>query len=139
MFTGVPVLAALAAAAVASPTPKELLVPQCFDSIAQITASGKNYNLSSGALPRGDPTVPVSGTFGIQLRFCQPTVSVPARANTLQVLVPGATYNTEYWDTEFQPDMYSYRDVRFAAAQGYATLNMARLGEHHAASYGVGD
>ncbi|KZV79444.1 hypothetical protein EXIGLDRAFT_568086, partial [Exidia glandulosa HHB12029] len=72
-------------------------------------------------------TVPVSGRYGIQLRYCEPTVTVRSRKDTLQVLVHGITYNTLYWDTTFQPDKYSY--VRFAAARGYATLNMARLGD----------
>ncbi|KZV85928.1 hypothetical protein EXIGLDRAFT_622491 [Exidia glandulosa HHB12029] len=89
--------------------------------------SAKNFNLSSGTLPPGPPNVPVSGSYGIQLRYCEPSMAVHSRKDTIQVLVHGITYNTEYWDASFQPNMYSY--VRFAAAQGYATLNMARLGD----------
>ncbi|KZV85192.1 alpha/beta-hydrolase, partial [Exidia glandulosa HHB12029] len=69
----------------------------------------------------------VSGTYNLQLRLCPPTVSNASRATTLQVLVHGATYNTEYWDVGFEPEIYSY--VRFAAARGYWTLNLARLGD----------
>lgn len=66
----------------------------------------------------------MSGTFGIELKYCEPTKVVPSRANTLQILVHGATYDTSYWDFGFQPGNYSY--VHFAAAQGYPTLNLAR-------------
>ncbi|EJD51017.1 alpha/beta-hydrolase [Auricularia subglabra TFB-10046 SS5] len=126
MSFNIAALPALVAVALAGPIQSPLTAtPRCVDSIAQITASAMNYDLSSGSVPE-NATVPVSGTFGIQLRFCEPTVTVASRADTLQVLVPGITYNTQYWDSGFEPEYYSY--ARFAAAQGYATLNMARLG-----------
>ncbi|KZV85927.1 alpha/beta-hydrolase [Exidia glandulosa HHB12029] len=123
-------------------------VPRCVESIAQISASAKNFNLSfpaegtswgsgsegvqesfnsaSGLLALGEPTVPVSGTYGIHMRFCEPSSAVERRKDTPQILVHGVSYDDEYWDIGFKPDTYSY--VRFAAAQGYATLNIARLG-----------
>lgn len=100
--------------------------PVCTDFVLPITASANNFDLSSG--PTSNVTVPVSGTFGIELKYCEPTTVVASRENTLQVLVHGASYDTSYWDFPFQPDNYIY--VRFAAAQGYPTLNMARLGTH---------
>ncbi|KZV96696.1 alpha/beta-hydrolase [Exidia glandulosa HHB12029] len=103
-----------------------LPAPVCTDFVLPVTASANNIDLSSGD-PTTNVTIPVSGTFGIELKFCEPTTVVASRAGTLQVLVHGASYDTSYWDFEaFQPDNYSY--VRFAAAQGYPTLNMARLG-----------
>ncbi len=51
---------------------------------------------------------------------------IPAGATTVQVLVPGATYNNIYWDFPFQPSTYSY--VRAVNAAGYATLALDRLG-----------
>ncbi|KZV79443.1 hypothetical protein EXIGLDRAFT_782333 [Exidia glandulosa HHB12029] len=115
------VASALSALAATLPTPR------CVDSIMHFPVSAKNFNLSSGTLPPGPPNVPVSGSYGIQLRYCEPSMAVHSRKDTIQVLVHGITYNTEYWDASFQPNMYSY--VRFAAAQGYATLNMARIGD----------
>ncbi|EJD51016.1 alpha/beta-hydrolase [Auricularia subglabra TFB-10046 SS5] len=97
--------------------------PRCVDSIARFTASATNYDLSGGTLPP-NPTLPVSGTYGIQLRYCEPAAG--AQKDVLQVLVHGISYGTEYWDSGFEPKNYSY--ARYAAAQGYATLNMARLG-----------
>ncbi|EJD51025.1 alpha/beta-hydrolase [Auricularia subglabra TFB-10046 SS5] len=117
--------APLIVAALASSTPWTLAVPRCVDSVARFPASAINFDISSGTLPP-NATVPISGTFGIQIRFCEPTVDIVARADTVQVLVHGITYDTEYWDSSFEPESYSY--VRFAAAQGYATINMARLG-----------
>ncbi|KZV83564.1 hypothetical protein EXIGLDRAFT_701288 [Exidia glandulosa HHB12029] len=113
------VVAALAGFAVGYPT------PVCTNSFVTVTASATNYDLSNGTLPPA-ATVPVSGTYSIQLRYCKPTLPVPSRANSLQVLVHGLTYNTNYWDIPYKPDTYSY--ARWAAFNGYATLNMARLG-----------
>lgn len=118
MFDILSVALSLAAAVVAT-------APVCTDSYISVSASATNYDLSNGTFPAA-ATVPVSGTYTIQLRFCAPTVVVPTRVNTLQVLVHGLTYSTNYWDIAYKPDTYSY--VRVAAANGYPTLNMARLG-----------
>lgn len=97
---------------------------RCVDSLLPITASGTNFDLSSGVRPV-NATVPVSGTFRIQLRFCEPAIPIAIRSSTLQVLVHGLSYNTNYWDPK-SPEVDNY--VQFASRQGFATLNMARLG-----------
>jgi pimeloyl-ACP methyl ester carboxylesterase len=48
------------------------------------------------------------------------------RANMVQVLLSGGSYNHKYWDPPYQPQKYSY--VRYMASQGYATFNMERMG-----------
>lgn len=101
------------------------LRPRCTDSTATLNVSTTNFDLSSGTKSQY-ATVPISGIFNVHLRFCEPTLVVPSRSHTLQVLVHGATYNIKYNDPEFEPDTYSY--VHRAAAQGYPTLNMDRLG-----------
>ncbi|EJD54523.1 alpha/beta-hydrolase [Auricularia subglabra TFB-10046 SS5] len=113
-------LAAVATCSQAAATPK------CTESITTITTAATNYDISTGNSHPPNATVPVSGPFGIQLRFCEPTARVPGRQDVLQVLLGGITYNAAYWDSAFEPDKYNY--VRFAAARGYATLNIARLG-----------
>lgn len=50
----------------------------------------------------------------------------PIANKTLQVLVHGATYDHNYWDWPYKPDIYSY--VRAATNAGYATLALDRLG-----------
>jgi len=47
-------------------------------------------------------------------------------ADTLEILVHGASYNRSYWDFPFQPARYSF--VRHANAAGFATLALDRLG-----------
>jgi pimeloyl-ACP methyl ester carboxylesterase len=59
----------------------------------------------------------------------------PIANKTIQVLVHGATYDHFYWDWPFLPATYSW--VRAATAEGYATLNMDRLG--HGQSTRVSD
>ncbi|KZV85194.1 alpha/beta-hydrolase [Exidia glandulosa HHB12029] len=127
MYTSFLSLSALLAAVLGSATHH---APQCTESLVPITASATNFDLSSGSAPP-NATLPVSGTFDIHLRLCAPTVPVPSRARTLQVLIHGASCNEEYWDSTFKPETYSY--VRHAAAQGYWTLNFARLGDGESA------
>jgi len=45
---------------------------------------------------------------------------------TIQIALHGATYGHLYWDWPFQPETYSY--VRRATAEGYAVLNLDRIG-----------
>jgi pimeloyl-ACP methyl ester carboxylesterase len=45
---------------------------------------------------------------------------------TMQIVIHGGTYDHNYWDWPFQPEVYSY--VRDATDAGYATLNLDRLG-----------
>jgi pimeloyl-ACP methyl ester carboxylesterase len=54
------------------------------------------------------------------------TLCSPAGASTVQLLVPGFTYDRNYWDFPFHNDQYSY--VKRANAAGYATLAIDRIG-----------
>jgi len=55
------------------------------------------------------------------------TLCVPdGGAKTVQVLIPGGTYNSSYWDIGYQPEIRSYRLAMNNA--GYATLALDRLG-----------
>lgn len=55
------------------------------------------------------------------------TLCVPSGgANTVQVLIPGGTYNSSYWDIGYEPAVRSYRLAMNNA--GYATLALDRLG-----------
>lgn len=55
-------------------------------------------------------------------RLCEPAKG----ADTIQVLVPGGTYNSTYWDSPYTPDIRSFRLAMNNA--GYATLTVDRLG-----------
>lgn len=45
---------------------------------------------------------------------------------TIQVLLPGGTYDHNYWDFPYQSRNYSY--VEYLTRRGYATLDLDRLG-----------
>lgn len=62
-----------------------------------------------------DQTGPVSGT-----------LCTPPGADTVQLLVPGWTYDRNYFDWPYKPDTYSY--ARAANSAGYATLAIDRPG-----------
>jgi pimeloyl-ACP methyl ester carboxylesterase len=55
-------------------------------------------------------------------RLCVPA----GGTRTVQVLVPGASYNHTYWDFPYTPDIRSFRLAMNRA--GYATLTVDRLG-----------
>lgn len=71
-----------------------------------------------------DVRVPVRvalATHSVYGRLC-----VPQGATTLQVLVPGGTYNSAYWDIGHAPESRSYRQAMNRA--GIATIAIDRLG-----------
>lgn len=76
-------------------------------------------------------SIPVSVTEGgpadntVAATFCTPRqwADGPRQAD---VLVAGATYNREYWDSSYEPETYSYVDDTLAA--GRATFGFDRLG-----------
>ncbi|MET0233626.1 MAG: alpha/beta hydrolase [Kibdelosporangium sp.] len=76
------------------------------------------------AVPCQDLTLPVTHagrTEQIYGKLCR-----PANARTIQVLVPGASYNSAYWDFPYAPETRSFRLAMNKA--GFATLTLDRLG-----------
>ncbi|SDM07543.1 Pimeloyl-ACP methyl ester carboxylesterase [Lentzea albidocapillata subsp. violacea] len=51
---------------------------------------------------------------------------VPTGAKTVQVLIPGGTYDRTYWDVGFEPSTHSFTQAQNKA--GFATLALDRLG-----------
>ena len=51
---------------------------------------------------------------------------VPGGATTVQVLIPGGTYDRSYWDVGFEPSTHSFTRAQNNA--GFATLALDRLG-----------
>jgi pimeloyl-ACP methyl ester carboxylesterase len=99
----VPAMAAVLAAAV-------LGLPVPAQSAPQVTCQDLNL-----------PVTLVGTAQSIYGRLCTPTGS-----HTVQVLVPGASYNSAYWDFPYATDTRSYRLAMNKA--GYATFTLDRLG-----------
>jgi pimeloyl-ACP methyl ester carboxylesterase len=76
-----------------------------------------------GNFPATDGTTTVSGTFTIKGTYCVPTKS---KADTLEVLVHGITYNKTMWAGMGSGSQYDWH--RYANSRGYATLALDRLG-----------
>jgi pimeloyl-ACP methyl ester carboxylesterase len=70
------------------------------------------------ALAPGDPA-----SEQISAEYCLP---FGRHVSTVDVLVPGATYNHTYWDWPVDPSLYSYADKTLAA--GRAVLAVDRIG-----------
>ncbi|WP_394613739.1 alpha/beta hydrolase [Lentzea sp. JNUCC 0626] len=54
------------------------------------------------------------------------TLCTPTGATTIQVLIPGGTYDRTYWNVGFEPETHSYTQSQNKA--GFATLALDRLG-----------
>jgi pimeloyl-ACP methyl ester carboxylesterase len=89
-------------------------------SVLQFT---ENADVAGGDAP-SKGTVDVTGPFTMTGTYCTPT-SIFDR-NTLQVLVHGITYNKTMWFGLGYGDQYNW--PAYAAAQGYHTLSINRLG-----------
>ncbi|MEU4739248.1 alpha/beta hydrolase [Actinosynnema sp. NPDC023658] len=79
---------------------------------------------SAAAVTCEDLRVPVS-VLGTS-HFVHGTLCTPAGASTVQVLIPGGTYNSSYWDIAYSSQTRSYRQAMNRA--GIATLAVDRLG-----------
>ncbi len=71
-----------------------------------------------------DVRVPVRT--GLTTQSMYGRLCVPRGATTLQVLVPGGTYTSAYWDIGYHPETLSYRRAMNEA--GIATVAVDRLG-----------
>jgi alpha-beta hydrolase superfamily lysophospholipase len=111
--------ALLAAAAVAVPAATARAVPA---PAASGQASPSTLNCSVRVLPVAitDPGPADQSMWG---ELCYRGSKEPA---TVQLLVPGATYNHLYWDFPYGNGYYSYVDA--ATAAGYATFDVDRIG-----------
>lgn len=76
-----------------------------------------------GNFPAISGTVTVSDTFTIKGTYCVPK---KAKANTLEVLVHGVTYNKDMWAGLGLGSKYDWHN--YANKRGYATLAIDRLG-----------
>ena len=65
-----------------------------------------------------------SATARAAVWLCARGALTPAR--TVQVLLPGNTYDSTYWDFPYRPERYSY--VHWMTDAGYVTLNVDRIG-----------
>ncbi|SDY98274.1 Pimeloyl-ACP methyl ester carboxylesterase [Amycolatopsis xylanica] len=86
-----------------------LLVPSSARA-TQVTCEDVRVPVTAGLLP--------ATMYG---RLC-----TPHGAGTVQVLIPGGTYNGSYWDIAYTPETRSFRLAMNDA--GYATLAIDRLG-----------
>jgi pimeloyl-ACP methyl ester carboxylesterase len=74
-------------------------------------------------------TVPVTvagASLSMSGTYCRPASATP---DSVTLLVPGATYNREYWEFGYQPDTYSF--ARALARRNHASFAIDRLGTGH--------
>jgi pimeloyl-ACP methyl ester carboxylesterase len=96
-------------------------------ALATMVAPPAMADTAAGAGPCQPVDVPVTIDTG-QPQTMHGTLCLPPDGNprTIQVLVPGATYDHRYWDFGYQPERYNFRKAMNEA--GYATFVVDRLG-----------
>lgn len=94
-------------------TAATLLLPQ--QAAATTTCQDVAYQVRIGLPPLITTQETMAG------RLC-----TPAGATTVQVLIPGGTYDRSYWDVGYEPSTHSF--TRSQNARGIATLALDRLG-----------
>ncbi|MBP2330712.1 pimeloyl-ACP methyl ester carboxylesterase [Kibdelosporangium banguiense] len=93
-------------------------------SALAVAAIGFPVAPAQAAVACQDLTLPV--TLAGQAEQIYGRLCRPANAKAVQVLVPGASYNSAYWDFPYTPETRSFRLAMNKA--GYATLTLDRLG-----------
>ncbi|KAL2835380.1 Alpha/Beta hydrolase protein [Aspergillus pseudoustus] len=87
------------------------------------------WNLESWTSPnitdRNKGVKKVEDTFTINAQLCVPTESAE-KMGTLQIATHGFAFDKTYWDSEVEPEKYSYVDAALNA--GYSILTYDRLG-----------
>ncbi|KAI1132519.1 Alpha/Beta hydrolase protein [Nemania abortiva] len=68
----------------------------------------------------------VSNTYEMSARLCMPENSDSLHADTLQLLIHGASFNKNMWDSQYKPETYSY--VQRMSREGYPTLAIDLIG-----------
>lgn len=94
--------------------------------LSPISPAAANAATSPDTATCRDADIPVSlpvGSATMHGRLCLPPGAVPS---TVMVMVPGASYNSTYWDFPYRPELYSFRRAMNRA--GYATFTLDRLG-----------
>jgi pimeloyl-ACP methyl ester carboxylesterase len=117
-----PILIALIAVLSAGALP--LLLSSQVHATLQAPAFGgvgpcKAINVNNIALGDGQPA-----QYSIYGELCDP---IHGRSQTVQLLIPGATYSHVYWDWPYEnPDLYAA--VQFFTNVGYSTFDIDRIG-----------
>ena len=91
------------------------------------SAAARSAGAQSACKPISLPVAISSFTpkrYTVRGQLCTPGGTT--KPDTVQVLIPGATYSDTYWNFPYDPAKYSY--VRAMLAAGYATLNFDPLG-----------
>lgn len=67
----------------------------------------------------------VSNSYNISSRLCEP-LQANTHSDTLQVMVHGASFNKNMWDSQYQPEIYKW--VQRMNKEGYYTLAVDLIG-----------
>ncbi|KAL2859619.1 Alpha/Beta hydrolase protein [Aspergillus pseudodeflectus] len=68
----------------------------------------------------------VQDTFSINAQLCVPKDKKADKSGILQIATHGFAFDKQYWDSEIEPEKYSYVDAALKA--GYSILTYDRLG-----------
>ncbi|KAI0437518.1 Alpha/Beta hydrolase protein [Xylaria telfairii] len=116
---------ALSAWTQASPSCQDLRIPVSVEKTATGEFRGDVYN-DEILFALAGRKILVSNTYEMSARLCMPENSQGPHADTLQLLVHGASFNKNMWDAQYKPERYSW--VQRMSHEGYPTLAIDLVG-----------
>lgn len=116
---------ALSAWTQASPSCQDLRIPVSVEKTATGEFRGDVYN-DEILFALAGRKILVSNTYEMSARLCMPENSEGPHADTLQLLVHGASFNKNMWDAQYKPERYSW--VQRMSHEGYPTLAIDLIG-----------
>ncbi|KAI0409186.1 Alpha/Beta hydrolase protein [Xylaria palmicola] len=108
-----------------APSCQDLRIPVSVQKTATSEFHGDRYNADILYALAGRKIL-VSNSYEISARLCMPENANGPHADTLQVLVHGASFNKGMWDVQYKPETYSW--VRRMNQEGYPTLAIDLVG-----------
>ncbi|KAI0103348.1 Alpha/Beta hydrolase protein [Nemania sp. FL0031] len=108
-----------------SPLCQDLRIPVSVEKTAIGEFGGGVYN-DEILFALAGRKILVSNTYEMSARLCMPENSESPHADTLQLLVHGASFNKHMWDSEYKPERYSW--VQRMSQEGYPTLAIDLIG-----------
>ncbi|KAI1324232.1 Alpha/Beta hydrolase protein [Xylariaceae sp. FL0255] len=108
-----------------SPSCQDFTIPVSVEKSTEANYYSEPYNAEILYALAGRKIL-VSNQYEISARLCMPENQDGPHADSLQVLIHGASFNKNMWDVQYDPDTYSW--VRRMTHEGYPTLAIDLVG-----------
>lgn len=110
----------------ASPSCQDVTIPVQVEKTSQALFEDKAYS-ADVLYALAAKEILVSNSYELSAQLCSPLVQESNDASdTLQLLVHGASFNKNMWDSKYEPERYNW--IRRMNTNGYTTLAVDLIG-----------